>query len=43
MQSKPDIWLQNRGKRYEYIIVYVDLAISMEDPKSFIDEFTNQV
>ena len=35
---EPDIWIQNNGDIYEYIVIYVDyLAISARNPKSLMD------
>jgi hypothetical protein len=37
-RAEPDVWVHKNGERYDYVAVYVDdLAIAMEDPKSFTD------
>ena len=40
-RADPDIWIKysKDGSHYEYIVVYIDdIAIYMEDPKSFCDK-----
>jgi transposase InsO family protein len=44
-KAEPDIWMRPTpdGKSYEYVGVYVDdLALAMQDPKSFLDKFSNE-
>jgi hypothetical protein len=42
---EPKIWMRRNkeGTKYEYVAVYVDdLALAMEDPKTFLDTLTSK-
>lgn len=41
--AETDIWMQQNGKQYEYVAVYVDdLAFAMKEPKKCVDVLENK-